>query len=432
MNQAADNFILPRPAVSPLRAGARWARRRYVRGLRDFSSGEERKHRNSELNWREFWHGKTVLQSYPRIVQIGTNWTCNLKCNFCRLTMPWTQEELKKKPGRELSISDKVEEVVAQLLPYAEMLTLTPLGEPLMWSGLTPLLERHARIGSNNLALTTNGMLLADKMAEKLVRGQLTKLFISIDSNDPEVYASLRVGGDLRVVEEGIGRLNAWKEKLGLKTPALICNATFMERNIHQLPSMVAWAQRHGFEELSVQLMEIENPEQEGEFLGHHVDLAYRMVREAMEESRRLRLKVSPHLALKNLLSAASAGHDVEHHEFKAASPRLPNEKKKYRPIDVHGFNGTDISFDGETLDAEVDMRGKTLVEKCHYPWYFLLIDTDGDARPCCWAGVSWSNLNSLSFEEVWNGEGAQTMRRRFLANDIPESCRKKHCRVDL
>jgi MoaA/NifB/PqqE/SkfB family radical SAM enzyme len=77
-------------------------------------------------------------------------------------------------------------------------------------------------------------------------------------------------------------------------------------------------------------------------------------------------------------------------------------------------------------------MRGKTLVEKCSYPWYFLLIDTDGDVRPCCWAATSWLNLNDLDFDEVWNGEAAQTMRRRFLNNDIPVSCMKKHCRVDL
>jgi MoaA/NifB/PqqE/SkfB family radical SAM enzyme len=143
-------------------------------------------------------------------------------------------------------------------------------------------------------------------------------------------------------------------------------------------------------------------------------------------------MRVKPHLALKNLISAASIGHDVEHHDFKAASPRLPEARKQYKATDVHGFNGTDVPFDGESLDPTLDMRDKTLVEKCHYPWYFLLIDTDGDVRPCCWAVTSWGNLNKLSFEEVWNGEGARTMRQRFINNDIPESCRGRHCRVDL
>lgn len=427
---ASRDFVLPRADVSPLRAGARWARRYALRTLRDRSTGEARKWRNSLLNDREFWHGRVRLESFPRVVQVGTNWTCNLKCSFCRLTMPWTQEDLKRRPGRELSISDKVAEIVEKLLPYAEMLTLTPLGEPLMWSGLDPLLELHGRLGSRNLALTSNGMLLNDRNAEKLVRGGLTKLFLSIDSNDPEVYAGMRVGGDLRVVEEGIGRVNAWKAKLGVRDPELVLNATFMERNVGQLPSMVEWAKRLGFAEFSVQLMEIENPDHEPEFLGRHVDLARRMVLAALEEGRRVGLRVTPHLALKSLISAASEGHEVRDHKYKAASPRMPEERK--RPTDVHGFNGTDVRLAAELGDPALDMRGKTLVEKCTYPWTFLLIDTDGDARPCCWSGLSWRNLNGLGLEEVWNGEAAVEMRRRFLANDIPEGCREKHCRVDL
>jgi MoaA/NifB/PqqE/SkfB family radical SAM enzyme len=87
---------------------------------------------------------------------------------------------------------------------------------------------------------------------------------------------------------------------------------------------------------------------------------------------------------------------------------------------------------EGEALDGKLDMRGKSLVEKCHYPWYNLLIDTDGDARPCCWADASWGNLNELAFEEIWNGAKAIGMRKSFLANKVPLSCQKKHCRVDL
>ena len=77
-------------------------------------------------------------------------------------------------------------------------------------------------------------------------------------------------------------------------------------------------------------------------------------------------------------------------------------------------------------------MRDKSLVEKCNYPWYNMLIDTDGDARPCCWADTSFGNLNQDSFDAIWNGIVAQKMRGDFLADHIPASCRKKHCRVDL
>lgn len=452
MNDLTQPFVLPQPEASWLRHRARQLRRSFLNYQRDRAAGLAARQFNTELNWREFWHGRSELISTPRIIQVGTNWTCNLKCSFCRLTMDWTQDHLKSLPPRQLQISEQVTQVVHELLPFAEMMVLTPLGEPLMWGGLDETLALHARLGSHNLALTTNGMLLNDKNCERIVRGQLNHLFVSIDSNDPEIYASMRVGGDLGQVEEGLRRLARWKDKLNSPYPKMTCNATFLTRNIPQLPSMVSWAEDLGFEELSVQLMEIENPELEDEFLGHDPELAYRYVTQALKEGAGRKIDVNPHLAIRNLVTAALAGRDVAHHEYKAASPRMPGERKKASRPAGNGTYGNLYAGESETGCATcaqpkvaavapagngeqfeiLDMSRKTLVEKCHYPWYNLLIDTDGDARPCCWADVSFGNLNELDFESIWNGPKAVAMRKAFLANTVPKSCRNKHCRVDL
>ena len=290
--------------------------------------------------------------------------------------------------------------------------------------------------------MTTNGMLLNDRNCERIVRGQLAHLFCSIDSNDPEVYANMRVGGELRRVEDGLRRLAQWKQRLGTEFPKMTCNATFLERNIRQLPSMVAWAKDLGFQELSVQLMEIENPELEEEFLGHHAQLVHDSVLEALAVGRRIGMSVRPHLAIRNLVTAARAGRDVRHHEYAAAAPNMPADRKRRAAIDGKGSHGggdggcqdCPLAVDEEARQLEelLDMSGKTLVEKCHYPWYNLLIDTDGDARPCCWADLSFVNLNDVPFDQMWNGPRAVGMRQAFLANRVPHSCRRKHCRVDL
>ncbi|MCL5269627.1 MAG: radical SAM protein [bacterium] len=436
MNDPTQPFVLPAPDAPWWRRQARALRRAALRRRLRAARGEDLKRLNAALNWREFWHGLTVLESRPRLVQVGTNWTCNLHCAFCRLTMPWTQAEMKKKSGRELTLSPRVEAVVERLLPTAELLTLTPLGEPLLWSGLKDLLALHARLGSRNLALTSNGMLLSDEMAERLVRGELRHLFLSIDTNDPAVYAAMRVGGDLAQVEAGVRRVVEWKRRLGVPWPRLTVNATFMRRNIPQLPSMVGWAARLGFDELSVQLMEIENPEMEEEFLGHDPTLAQAIVARAMEEGRRLGFQVTPHAALRNLIEAAVAGHGVDDHAYQAASPAMPESAKRPRhpaPTAAPEASGKEVEEGTNGSHASHSFSSvRLLVEKCHYPWYNLLIDTDGDARPCCWADLSWGNLNALEFGEVWNGPGARRMREQFLADRIPPACRGKHCRVDL
>ncbi|MEQ8820342.1 MAG: radical SAM protein [Sumerlaeia bacterium] len=415
---------MPPATVSPLREAARAVKRAHLEGRLRRATGQQVKAANADLNWREFWHGRSELRSRPRLMQIGTNWTCNLKCNFCRLTLDSTQAWLKAKPPRELEISPRVLEEVMGLMPYPEMMTLTPLGEPLLYSKFGRMLERHAELGSDNLAMTSNLNLVNEDRARMIVEGGLSHVFVSVDSSDPDIYASMRVRGTLDKVEAGLDNINTWKSRLGNENPSMTLASTFMERNVRQMPDLVDFALKHKFEVFSIQLMETENEELEGEFLGHHIELAKEMVLKTLKRAEGTGLRVRVHLALRNLLTAHLS---------------LP----EWRRITAHteGAAGEDVAGSHEPLNhaegqnddiGKLSTHGKKLIDKCHYPWYFLVIDTDGDCRPCCWTGMSFGNLNDKGFDAIWNGEGAQGMRRDFLNDHIPKVCQGKHCRVDL
>lgn len=410
--------------ISSVRAAVRWGKRQHLAWRLQRARGEDVKWANSALNWREFWHKRTELQSYPRFVQVGTNWTCNLKCNFCRLTLPSTQYALKQLPKNELEISPVVLDAVLELMPRTEMITLTPLGEPLLYSKIGLVLERHRQLGSNNLAMTTNANLINDDRARMIVEGGVNHLFVSIDSDDPEIYAGMRVLGHLDKVEAALEAINRWKEKLKQERPTMTLASTFMERNVRQMPSLVDFAVRHKFQTFSVQLMEMENPELNDEFLGNHLDITREMVLETLRRAEGKPVDVRIHLALRNLLTS------------KLSLPELKKlEMATDGATDSVGLDAYTDGKDDRSNDKrmnELSTRGKHLTEKCHYPWYFLLVDTDGDCRPCCWAGTSFGNLNQKSFTEIWNGEKAMQMRSDFVNNHIPKGCQEKHCRVDL
>jgi MoaA/NifB/PqqE/SkfB family radical SAM enzyme len=371
------------------------------------ATGNQVKQANAELNWREFWHGQTELRSFPRQIQVGTNWTCNLRCNFCRLTLEETQKKFKALPPRELEISDHVFDTVCELMPYPEMMTLTPLGEPLLYSKFGRLLERHRELGSENLAMTTNANLINDDRARMIVEGQMAHLFVSVDSSDPEIYAGMRVRGSLDKVEEAMEAINRWKDKLNSKLPTMTLASTFMERNVRQMPDLLDFAVRHRFQTFNLQLMEVENPDLSEEFLGHHLPLLKEMMLETLKRAEGKPIELNGEMGLRNLLSA-----QLNEEELKAISS-------------ITGGGDSDVR-------SHLSTKGTTLMEKCHYPWYFLLIDTDGDSRPCCWTGMTFGNQNGKDFNEVWNGEVATKMRQDFLNNHIPKGCQNKHCRVDL
>jgi len=353
---------------------------------------------NTLLNQREIWHGRTVLRSTPRQIHLGTNWTCNLKCFFCRRETG-DKQRLDALPPDQLQISAMAVERLMPVLPFAEILTLTPLGEPLMWSGLPEFLDRYRAVGSRNLQLTTNGNATTEKRARMLVESGVRRIYVSIDTAEPEMYAEMRTGGTLEKATEGLAILNEWKGRLDSELPEIIIAATFLRRNIEHLPGLVRYAKDNRVGKITVQLMDAEDDSFEPETLAHHVPLTVGTIREAKRAADELGIELIVDLAMRNMLSAHSGEEGVA---------------------------------DLLAADHDLDMRGQSLMDKCVFPWTYLTVDTDGDVRPCCWAGVSLGNLTEKTFGEVWNGATVQRMRGDFLSNHIPEYCRDKHCRVDL
>ena len=370
-------------ARTPLHMFVRRLKRRRLERLLSLESDATRRiERNSELNQRELWHSCVILRSRPRVIQVGTNLFCNLRCSFCRLNQPETASRLSALSREQKEVSDKVVGHLLELLPYCERMTLTPLGEPLVWSRFGEFMDAAYRIGSGNLEITSNGMLL-EKFAPMLTRSHTRHITLSVDTNDPSIYAGMRVGGDLAQVERGLCAVKANGDP-----PKVTIAATFMRRNIEQLPSMVEWAQALGADVLAVQLMDTENPAQESEHLSHYPDLTKEMLTRA-------------------LAAAKASNFDI----FIAVGMRRYLEK-----LETIAANPRNVA---------------SLVDQCTDPWSELLIDTDGDCRPCCWAGISYGNLNTAAtFDEVWNSVSAQETRRQFLTNTLPEGCRDRHCRI--
>lgn len=380
-----------------VRETGRWIKRSRLRAMRRLSPDKIRY--NSLLNQREFWQGRTRLASFPKSIQVGTNWTCNLKCFFCRRELG-DRERLAQLPASDMEIPAAAMNRLMKVLPYVEVCTLTPLGEPLLYSGLPRLLAYYQTVGSKNLYLTTNGNVITDNRAKMLVQSQVRRVTISIDSANPERYAEMRVGGDLSRITEGLTRIQEWKRKLNATLPEVIFASTFMQRNIGDLPGLIQYAHDNNVKSIGVQLMEAESNEIEVETLKYHIPELTRVIEESERFAAEKGVQLFIHDAIRNLLSA-QAGPEAEAAELLKSRPDL-------------------------------DTRQKTLIEKCSFPWTFLVVDTDADVRPCCWAGASYGNLARQEFDEIWNGPTNIEMRRKFLQNIIPDCCRGKHCRVDL
>lgn len=124
---------------------------------------------------------------------------CNMRCFYC---MP-KEGIVKKKHESVLSYEELQLIAEAAVSLGIEKIRITG-GEPLVRVGIVGFLERLAGIaGLRHLALTTNGLLLAE-MADDLHRAGVQRLNISLDSLNPRTFGEITRGGDLGRVLAGL------------------------------------------------------------------------------------------------------------------------------------------------------------------------------------------------------------------------------------
>jgi len=114
---------------------------------------------------------------------------CNFRCRYCMPKEIFNREyEFLQ---RELLLS--FEEITRLTRVFhdlgVEKVRITG-GEPLLRKGVEKLIAEMSEIGLRDLTLTTNGSLLARK-AEALAAAGLSRVTVSLDSMDPEVFAAM-------------------------------------------------------------------------------------------------------------------------------------------------------------------------------------------------------------------------------------------------
>jgi hypothetical protein len=68
-------------------------------------------------------------------------------------------------------------------------------------------------------------------------------------------------------------------------------------------------------------------------------------------------------------------------------------------------------------------------VRKCYYPWKWLYVNINGDARPCCFSVLPLGNSLQDDAEKIWNGLSAQSLRRSLREGVLHSICRGAACK---
>jgi cyclic pyranopterin phosphate synthase len=130
-----------------------------------------------------------LIDSFGRVhsnLRVSVTDRCNIRCFYC---MP--EVDVQFKPRSELLTFEEIQRVVRIVAGRGVRKLRITGGEPLVRSGLPELIRQLTSTdGIDDVALTTNGVLLAEQAAD-LCRAGLHRLNISLDTLNEETFQKI-------------------------------------------------------------------------------------------------------------------------------------------------------------------------------------------------------------------------------------------------
>ncbi|RPI22698.1 MAG: radical SAM protein [Acidobacteria bacterium] len=342
---------------------------------------------NQQLNSQEYLARKIELSSYPFHIQIGADNRCNLRCPFC-LAAAYREKGFVHLQDRRLE-KNPVElfERLEPYMKYWKYLSLTGPGESLINPELGRILTLVRRASECVVLITTNAVLIDARLAELFVEKRVDEISISIESLKKELYESLRVNARFEAVMAAIDLVNETKRKHGSELPRINLTPNFSRRNIEELPDFIRFAHAKGVSAVQATPTQVYRRSWVKDSLLHYPGLTRRYA--LMAEKLAAELGVS-----------------------------FANE---LRMVYLNRGRGL-LSF----LKEREAVDFPTEPSLCQKPWTSIYVEPDGQVRPCCYLSPVYGNLYEKSFEEVWNGSEAQSLRAAMVSHYPPRQCR--HC----
>ncbi len=195
-----------------------------------------------------------------RKVYVEITTRCNLKCQTCVRNI-WAE------PLQDMEVAT-FERLVAQLrdLPEVTEVFFGGYGEPMFHPHFVEFVAALKEIGLR-VGVSTNGTLLDESMAEALVRLGLDSVIVSIDGVNPDTFADIRQGAELRAVLENISRLNAIKERMRSPLPRIGIEFVALKRNVGEIPLLPELARKLGASRVLITHLLPHTPEMAAEVL---------------------------------------------------------------------------------------------------------------------------------------------------------------------
>jgi len=189
---------------------------------------------------------RELSSALPEEIDIETTSSCNAKCIMCPRSVGRT---------RPAGIMDR--ELFYKIIDDCEKIGkkdigLSIFGEPLVDPYFFQCLE-YAKKRGFKVNFFTNGSLLNEEKAKKILDLKCDKITFSIDGFTKEVYESIRVGLDRDMVYKNVNQLLELKKSLGAELPKVDISGILMDKNKEEMEKFLEyWKSRPGIDNVLI------------------------------------------------------------------------------------------------------------------------------------------------------------------------------------
>lgn len=190
-----------------------------------------------------YLRGRPTLRALPVEYIVETTAKCNLYCPMC-------PRETHQQPKEDMT-DDVFARLVAESGGSAEHMMLIGLGEPLLDGKIFERIEYCERHGISTL-LSTNGTLLDEAAAERLLGTRLAHVTLSFDGSTKESFEYYRKGARFDRVRDNFVRFARMKHERGARVQVVV-QMVRMERNAGEVEEFTRyWSGVPGVDEVRI------------------------------------------------------------------------------------------------------------------------------------------------------------------------------------
>ncbi len=197
----------------------------------------------SRISYRFSQVGIYSFRHHPLFITVESANYCMLHCPQCPVSIHETMQH------RTFGMASFMK-VINRSSRYIHTMIFHFQGEPLLNNNL-PQMIAIARQYKIYTMLSTNGLLMTNDLAERLVKSGLSHIIVSVDGISQKSYETYRKGGSLKVAIAAVGMINEARKKFNTHYPVIEIQCLMLRSNESEWDEMRGLYRKWGGDRLT-------------------------------------------------------------------------------------------------------------------------------------------------------------------------------------